>query len=84
MDAISDKTVKANFDEAMKAVCENHKPVIITREDDESVVLISLEDFNQMQETLYLLGNPANAEHIRTSLGEIEAGKTVSVSWDSL
>lgn len=48
MDAVSDKTIKANFDKALDAVCKNHMPVIITRQDDESVVLISLQDYNQM------------------------------------
>ncbi|MCD8349036.1 MAG: type II toxin-antitoxin system Phd/YefM family antitoxin [Planctomycetaceae bacterium] len=84
MDAVSDKTVKAKFDEALDAVCKNHMPVIITRQDDEPVVLISLEDYNQMQETAYLLGNPANAERLRASVADAEAGKTVCVSLDSL
>ncbi len=84
MDALSDSAIKANFDEALTAVCENHKPVIITRQNDESVVLISLEDFTQMQETAYLLGNPVNAKRLRASVCDAEAGKTVAVGWDSL
>lgn len=84
MDALSDKTVKARFDEALDAVCKNHQPIIITREDDESVVLVSLEDFNQMQETMYLLSNPINAERLRASIVDAEAGKTVAVDLDLL
>ena len=84
MDAVTAKTVRGKFDEALDAVCKNHMPVIITRQDDESVVLISLEDYNQMQETAYLLGNPANAERLRASVADAESGKTVSVSLDSL
>lgn len=84
MDALSDKTVKAQFDEALDAVCKNHVPLVITRQDEESVVLISLEDYNRMQETAYLLGNSANAERLRASVADAEAGKTVCVSLDSL
>lgn len=84
MDAISDKAVKAKFDEALDAVCKNHTPVIITRQDDESVALISLTDYNQMQETAYLLGNPANAKRLRASVAEAGAGKTVRVALDAL
>ncbi len=84
MDAVSDKTIKAKFDEALDAVCENHMPVIVTRQDNDPVVIISLEDFNQMRETVYLLSNPANAERLRASINDAEAGKTICVSLDSL
>ena len=84
MDAITDKTVKARFDEALDAVCKNHTPVVITRQDEEPVVLISLEDYNQIRETAYLLGNPANAERLRASIADAEAGRTVRVCLDSL
>ncbi len=84
MDAISDKTAKAKFNVQLDAVCKNHKPVIITRTDDEPVVLISLEDYNRLQETAYLLGNPANAERLRASVADAEAGKTVGVNLEAL
>lgn len=84
MDALSDKAVKANFDEALAAVCKNHAPVIITRDDDEPAVLISLADYNQMRETAYLFGNPVNAARLRASVADAEAGKTIGVGLDSL
>ena len=84
MDAITDKTAKAKFSVTLDAVCKNHTPVIITRQDDEPVVLISLEDYNRLQETAYLLGNPANAKRLRASVNDAEAGKTVSVGLDAL
>jgi Phd_YefM. len=45
---------------------------------------MSLEDFNSMQETMYLLGNPANAERLRRSVADIEAGKTRRFSLEEL
>ena len=84
MDAISETTAKANFDDALNAVCENHTPTIITRQDHEPVVLVSLEDYNLMRETGYLLGDPANARRLRASGADAEAGKTIRVDVDSL
>jgi antitoxin YefM len=42
-----------------------------------NAVLLSLEEFNSWQETLYLLSNPVNAEHLRQSIAEAKAGKTL-------
>ncbi len=46
--------------------------------------MMSLEEFNSMNETMYLLGNPANAEHLRRSIADIEAGKTTRVDLEDL
>ncbi len=43
----------------------------------ERAVLLSLDEFNSWQETLYLLSNPANAAHLRGSIAEAEAGQIV-------
>lgn len=60
------------------------EPVIITRQKAEPVVMMSLEEFNSLHETLYLLGSPANAAALRKGLEDIEAGRTVTVSLDEL
>lgn len=39
-------------------VCEAHEPLIITRNGEQSVVMLSLEDFKALEETAYLLRNP--------------------------
>ncbi len=84
MDALSDKAVKDHFDEALDSVCKDHVPILITRQDNKSAVLISLEDYNQIRETAYLLDNPVNAKRLRDSIADAEAGKTFRVSLDSL
>jgi antitoxin YefM len=38
--------------------------------------MISLEDYNSLQETLHLLGTPKNADRLRQSIAEFKAGKT--------
>ena len=84
MDAISYTAARQNLAETMDKVIQNHDAVIITRQKAGSVVMMSLEDFNSMQETMYLLGNPANAAHISKSLADIKAGRVKEVSLEDL
>jgi antitoxin YefM len=61
----------------MEKVCKDHSPVIITRKREAPVVMMSLEDYQSMEETVYLLRSPANARHLLESIAELEAGKGV-------
>ncbi|WED22856.1 type II toxin-antitoxin system prevent-host-death family antitoxin [Vibrio sp. JC009] len=74
MDAISYTAARANLASTMKKVCNDHAPVIITRKSEAPVVMISLEDFEAMQETTYLLRAPANARRLLESVAELESG----------
>ena len=58
MDAISYTAARTNLAKTMEQVCEDHSPVIITRSKSPSVVMISLEDYEALQETAYLLRAP--------------------------
>jgi antitoxin YefM len=49
-------------------------PSIITRQNQPPVVMISLDDYNSIEETLYLLKSPKNAERLRKAIIELEAG----------
>lgn len=62
----------------MDQVCNDRMPVIITRKEEASVVLISLEDYQAMEETMYLLRSPANALNLLESIAELEVGKGVT------
>ena len=75
MDAISYTAARTNLAKTMEKVCNDHDPVIITREEDPPVVMLSLEDYQSMEETAYLLRSPANARHLLESIAELEAGK---------
>ncbi len=75
MDAISYTTLRANLTKTMEKVCNDHDPVIITRKRESPVVMISLEDYQAMEETAYLLRSPANARHLLDSIAELEKGK---------
>ena len=84
MDAITYTAARQKLAQTMNEVCENHSPVIITRQKAEPVVMMSLADYNSIQETAYLLSSPANAERLRSSIADAEQGKVTQVSLDDL
>ena len=69
--------LRANLAESMDMVCENHEPLYITRQKADPVVLISLADYNAMEETMYLIRSPKNAERLRKSIQSVEKGNVV-------
>jgi antitoxin YefM len=74
MEAMSYTAARANLAKTMKKVCDDHAPVIITRKSESPVVMMSLDDYEAMQETTYLLRSPANARALIESIAELEAG----------
>jgi antitoxin YefM len=74
MDTISYSTVRESLARTMEKVCVDHAPVIITRRRAESVVLLSLDDYQSLEETAYLLRSPKNAARLVKAIEEIEAG----------
>ncbi|MBU1629229.1 MAG: type II toxin-antitoxin system prevent-host-death family antitoxin, partial [Gammaproteobacteria bacterium] len=58
MKAISYSSARENLVNTMEDVCDNHEPLIITRKKSRSVVMMSLEDYNAIEETAYLLRSP--------------------------
>jgi antitoxin YefM len=56
-----------------KVYCD-HDPLIITRKNNENLVLISIDEYNSLMETNYLLGNEANAEHLQNSMNQYKNG----------
>lgn len=75
MDAITYSTARAKLADTMDRVCDDHEPIIITRNGEQAVVMMSLEDFNSLEETSYLLRSPKNAKRLLESLAVLEAGK---------
>jgi antitoxin YefM len=68
MDAISYSTARANLAKTMDRICDDREPLIITRNGERSVVMLSLDDYNALAETAYLLRSPANAERLLSAV----------------
>lgn len=77
MKAISYTAARENLASTMDQVCDNHDPVIITRNRDQAVVMLSLEDFEALQETAYLLRSPVNAKRLIDSIESLNQGKGI-------
>ena len=74
MDAITYSTARANLADTVDRVCEDHEPIIITRNGEQAVVMMSLEDFKALEETSYLLRSPKNARRLLESIASLESG----------
>lgn len=72
MKAITYTAARENLASTMDSVCADHDPVIITRNRDQAVVMLSLADYESLQETAYLLRSPANARRLLESISELE------------
>jgi len=77
MTAISYTAARENLASTMDKVCQDHDPVIITRNRNQAVVMMSLEDYSSWEETAYLMRSPANARRLAESIEQIEKGKVV-------
>ena len=75
MDTITYTFARGNLAKTMKKVCDDHSPVVITRKSSRPVVMMSLEDFQALEETAYLLRSPKNASRLLESIAELQAGK---------
>jgi len=74
MKAISYTAARQNLAKTMEKVCKDHAPVIITRKTNESVVVMSLEDYEALAETAYLLRSPKNTRRLIESVAQLEEG----------
>lgn len=74
MNAITYTHARSHLAQTMEQVCDDHAPVIITRKNQCSVVMISLEDYQALEETAYLLRSPKNARRLLEAVAELESG----------
>lgn len=77
MDTITYSTARANLAKTMERVCQDHDPVIITRQGETSVVMMSLDDYQALAETAYLLRSPANARRLLDAVDQLSSGAGV-------
>ncbi|MBC7286376.1 type II toxin-antitoxin system prevent-host-death family antitoxin [Hoeflea sp.] len=76
--------LRKNLSAMMDRVNDDHEPVIVTRAKGKPVVMISLEDYQSMDETAYLLATPANRAALMAAISDEDPARMVEVSMDDL
>lgn len=77
MDVVTYTHARQNLAKLMDETQANHEPIVINRQQKGSVVMMSLEDYNGLMETLHLLRSPRNAERLLRSIRQAERGEVV-------
>ena len=75
MDAISYTAARANLASTMDRVCQDHEPLIITRNGQQAVVMLSMEDYQSLEDTAFLLRSPQNAKRLLSAVEALSKGK---------
>ncbi|MGI8417081.1 MAG: type II toxin-antitoxin system Phd/YefM family antitoxin [Nakamurella sp.] len=65
---------RAKYAETLNAVVDDREEVVITRAGHEPVVIVSLDDYESLKETAYLLRSPENARRLLAAIDRLEAG----------
>lgn len=74
LDAVNYSEARKKLSTLMESVCDGSDVIVITRRKARPVVMMSLDEYNSIQETGYLLRNPANAERLLGSIDDMRKG----------
>ena len=74
MDVLTFSDARANLKTVMDRVTRDREEVVVARRNGGSVVVVSLETWNAVIDTLHLLSTPENASALRRSIAELDAG----------
>jgi antitoxin YefM len=77
MDVMTYTDARASLKEVMDRVIHDRAEVIVTRKKREAVVMISLEEYNAILETLHLQKSPENARRLQAAIAQLDAGQGV-------
>ena len=75
MDVITFSDTRAKLKSVMDQVVRDRTPLVVSRKNGESVVMVSLADWNATEETTHLLSHKANAMRLSEAIGQLDAGK---------
>lgn len=75
MQVVTYTDARARLRQVLEQVGEDHEAVVVTRKNGKPVVMVSLDDWNAIQETMHLLSTPANARVLRESIAQLDAGR---------
>jgi antitoxin YefM len=77
MQVVTFTELRKNLKHIIEKSIDCHEPVLIVRPKHEHMVLVSLENYESLSETAYLLSNESNAVHLRQSVKNLKKGKIV-------
>jgi len=78
MEAFTYSHTRKNLAKIINKVADDHAPVLITRQTGQPVVMMSLQDFNALEETAYLMRSPKNAKWLMASIEQLaKSGKLI-------
>jgi len=75
METMSYTTFRNHLASALDKVNANHEPVLVTRQNGDPAVLLSLDDFKSYEETAYLMASTKNAQRLNQAVEQLEHGK---------
>jgi len=75
VNSISYTAARSNLAKTMEQVCNDHAPIAITRKGEGAVVMISMDDYQALEETAYLLRSPKNTRRLIEAIAELEDSK---------
>ena len=78
MDVINYTEARASLKDVMDRVIHDRVEVVVTRKRREAVVVMSLDEYNAIQETLHLQRSPANARRLQAAIAQLEAGQGIA------
>lgn len=76
MKVVSFTEARNSLKAVLDRVVDDADPTIITRRDSPDAVVMSLDYYNSLMETVHLLRSPANTQHLSRSIEQYQAGKT--------
>ena len=77
MKCLSYESARSNLAKTMEQVCNDRTPIVINRKGKGAVVMMSMADYQALEETAYLLRSPKNTRQLIESIGELEANKDI-------
>ena len=75
MNAVTYTAARENLAATMDKVCEDSEPMLITRNRDQAVVMMSLQEYKSLEETAHLMRSPANVRRLLVSIQSMEKGR---------
>lgn len=77
MKTVNYTDARQNLTSIMNEAIDDRIPILITRQKGIPCVLLSLDEYQSLEETAYLLRSPANARHLLDSIDELNAGRGI-------